>query len=428
MVGRRHTGIPRLGLLRPPGPLGARSLFELIGKLRTFFRAAGVAAGLSASLSSPNAEIEEVSGQDRSISHYSGSASTDNLIINFEANNYIIFARQSDKLYSPYSALHSGDEFDISTARHRDKSSGQPTKLDNFGEIVIPATTWSLDISTNQFDGVSDEFGSEIGIKQNTKIWRTRELIGLWTDNNADVLLDTLQGLLQQFIAPSCDGRSPENIDLADCNATYTDTGDLEIRQYNGNSSGTIAPNYLNTEVSIPNPTFMPIEASNRAFLPIETSIPTSTPIQTSNLQTSNFTSTFVQEHQPGTVHDLSPLMPAGIRSLVLQGHLARVGTPPDQCDDISAPCWTSQINPPISIIDSPLPMVDSPTPRRASSVPETSTWMMMLIGFGIMFVACRRRGRNPFKQDVVDAFGKIVRKYFTITLPNRTLRVTDRQ
>jgi hypothetical protein len=412
MVGQRHTGIPRLGSLRPLWRVGAGSLFELIGELigevRAFLSALGIAVGISVGLSSASAEIEEVSNQDGYISDRSGPALTQNLFVNLLVNNYDDITGQLGEYYLAYNMLYSDRKFNSST--HWDKS-GQSTNLDKFGEAIIPETIWSLDVSTGiHFDHVSDEFGLEI-VGQTSSHLLTGEIIGQWI-KNANISSSMLLLPPFQFQVASCNDRSAERNNLEHCNTNYESLNQYaneDTDHNNGNGSSNQYTEY--TELN--NGNGSATESNSTTDLAI-TSTPNSPSIRTSTpIQTANATSTFIQETHPDTVHDLSLLIPPNDNSLVLQGHLKDVSTPSDQCDDVSASCATIQIDPPIPPIDSPAPpdTLDPgplPDPLPISTpppIPETSTWIMIMIGFGTMVVVCQRRSR------------KSPRSLFTITL-----------
>ena len=73
--------------------------------------------------------------------------------------------------------------------------------------------------------------------------------------------------------------------------------------------------------------------------------------------------------------------------------------------------------------VSEPLPI--STPPLVASPVPETSTWIMMMIGFGIMVVACRKRDFHLIKQAFVGTFYKLIKKSFSSLHSLVTCRMT---
>jgi hypothetical protein len=388
--------------------------------MRTVFRAAGVAAGISISFSSASAEVEEISGQDGSISNYSRSSLGD-LGGNFLINNDHMAVEQSEKLFILYNSLYSNDRLDTNATVRTDKPD-QPASLDNFGEVFIPSYVWSLD--TIHLDPVSGEFGLEVADQQNINNWWAREIIGLLIDN----ITDTNSEIPSQFQMISCGDNGVENNYTEYCSSNYQLTnqytaGHTEIIGVYNSNYGAIAPNNDN--------------------YPVVKSKATSTPIETSDVS-----STFIQENQSGAVRDLSPLMPAGVNSVVLQGHVVDRNDPSDQCDDAYSPCTDIKANQAVPEIDpsiqigSPGPVIriDDPGPFShplpiftpppiASSVPETSTWIMMIIGFGFIIAAYERSSRNLVKLGLVGiSFNTAKNKSFSLLWRLTTFRVTNRQ
>lgn len=393
MVGESNPRIQRLGLLNPPWRLGTGSLFELIGDVRTTFRAVGIAVGISVRLSSASAEIEEVSDQGY-ISNYSESAFTHNFVVNLVVNNDRSITVEPGNFMD--NLLYGDGRFTSSTTAQRDKS-GPSTNQDNFGEALIPEAIWSLDVSTGvHLDRVFGEFGSQIIGYQDLSDWWTNVIIGSGKDKNGNIIFDS-PALPPQFQVASCHDKAIERSNPEYCNISYELTN-----QYSGDDTQVTGHNNSNDDVVTPD-----IDL-NSIFSPI---------------QTSNPSSALIQQTQPLIVHDLSLLAPAGVNSFVLQGHLADRSNPPDQCNDVSAYCATIQFT--IPIVDSstppdfsgPIVPVSDPWPvsdplPAPPAVPETSTWIMMLIGFGIMVAVCRRRSWNPIMQSSGRTFVKSVKKY----------------
>ena len=88
MVGQMRTWIPRFGLLELLAHLSAGSCFELNGKVRTLFGAASIIVGMSVSLSSALADIEEATSQDPLAPDYTQHALPRESMIHFLMDNY----------------------------------------------------------------------------------------------------------------------------------------------------------------------------------------------------------------------------------------------------------------------------------------------------------------------------------------------------
>jgi hypothetical protein len=438
MLGRTHTRISRLGILGLLPRLSALSRFELTGEARTFFRAVAIAVGISVSLSSASAETEEVSGRDDRVSNYTGYTYTRDLLGTFFVTNYDSNMEQQDDEELTYDMLYKGNESrrpptNKDTTTHWGES-GRSTYLDNFGVVPIPDALWSLD---DRSDRVSD--GSELDTALGGHDSWTGDLGG-WTDMSANTAVDVLLTVPPRFQVASCGGSSPEHSNLEQCNVRQNPTA-----RHGGEANATGGASVASSTTA----------AEGESVVP----------------------STFTQEIHTYTVHDLSPFAPSGVNKFVLQGDLTYLSIPPNPCDGIFVTCRTIPINldtPPIDsptpLIDSPTPLIDSPTPLIGSStppvdsptppigsqvplvdspapsdfpdpvipisdpapvyavpiytapvtpsVPETSTWIMLMIGVGIIGIAGGRRSRNASKQSVVGTVYKDNRK----SLRNHTM------
>ena len=141
-------------------------------------------------------------------------------------------------------------------------------------------------------------------------------------------------------------------------------------------------------------------------------------------------------QNQPNTFYGAS-LMPASVNDLLLKG--ASLTTLQNQCKDMYVVCAATQIKPPIPPIDSPIWSIDLPTitvdpsvssdivpndrvidhdptpaldplpistqPLVATTIPEISTEIMIIVGFGIMIISCRRKALRVIRQGVARTF-----------------------
>jgi hypothetical protein len=413
MVGQTHTQIPRLGLFELPRRLSAGLPLQPICEMRAFLCIVGVVMGVFGSTSSALAEVEEATSQDGFVSDYNQSAFTHDFIVSF-ASYYSNITAHGDNNNPYLSAFHNNEaEFreyntgDTSTITGRSEKAGS---LENIDDVLIPATVWSLDVSTGvHLDHISSYFGYDLDIllgnHQRTHDFWMRMILGLRVDQSTDKPSDAIPFSPLLFQVASCGGSSAEHRDLDLCNANYISTNlNADSSKQDNSTNITIAP--------------APNNSSDAAIGPSNSSTPSPSP---PNLET-----------QPDTVLDLSPLVPASVNNFAVPGDL--LSTLPDQCDDTSASCTITQITPidaPTTPIDSAAPPDITPqdpviyigdpgpvsdplpifTPPPASPVPETSTEVMTMIGFGIMALVSRGRALNSIKHGVVGAFYKITKK-----------------
>jgi hypothetical protein len=355
MVGQKRTSIARLGFLRALQGLGEDSRPELI---LGFLRAVGIAVGIAASLSYATAETETLPVQDEFISSYNLSAQIGDLATNLFENN------------------HEG----ISNIGNRDR----------FGELLIPETVQSFDLSAGvDSDYIPGGYESDLDLILNLGTKTTYPEIG---DVGASSLEENSYGYFDIWLF------SALPFQTASCHTTFgrTDSAFCNSDSMNKYDSGA-----EKTETNDDNDTLI----------------------------LSNTSSVSIEGTTPAGINDLPPLVPAGFNDYALQDNLTDAITT-DQCNDAFVWCatvltvGTDQINlaiaplaiTPLAImplaiapIGSPItPIVPStvlsdsppvifgnpgpsllapPPPPVASSIPETPTGVMIMIGLSIMVV-----------------------------------------
>ena len=364
----KGPSLPRLAR-----PLDGESLLHFITGARTFFRVLGVAVGISTSLSSGRAEIEEYDSHNKSLFIYTGSAFTGDGIITFASNNNTTTVIQPDRQYKLYNMLYDDDNLNASTATQR-ASSGRPTHGDDIRDDLIPSTVWGLEVSNGvRFDPNYNYLMTTIG-RDNTDVLADNTDVG-GVDN-------LFQEMVGRFRGASCDvelfeRRGLKHCDVNDRTAYILDIN-TRIASGSDNGDGSTTPNAEGGYY---------FGASNPISVPIETTQGTPTSIQDLS----------AQENSPNTVHDLSALVDVG----ALQGSLRDRSPAGNRCYDddvvdvdfdVSASCRTSPITGPVKSqiphgfserVRVFLPIVTR-TPV-ASAVPEISTWIMFIIGFVII-------------------------------------------
>ena len=437
MVGQTHIMIPRPRFLVLLRHLSGGAPFELMCETRAFFCVVGIVVGITVSSSSTLAKVEEAVSEDGLKSDHSDYDLTDGLIVHFLTNNsdsdedYSIGNRFNDRIeFRQYNT----DNGNSTTGRHDTGRHDKPDlskNLDSFGKVFIPEAVWSSDVSTGvDLDRISGQFGTEFdtvfsGGQKNAGLW-TKAVPSLWPDNNGDRPSDVLWLSPLQIQVASCGGDAAEHSNLEFCHIggnSAIQADDNSTKPEQSNSNGTVAAQ---------------VGSSNIVLLSV---------VSASN-----------QESQS----DISLITPAIANKLVQQDNLIVLSALFGQCDDVSAACATIQIDPSTAPIDSPTAPIDSPTaptdpptapidypavpidspappdpppaypvisvgdpgpildplpistpPLVASPVPETSTWVMTMIGFFIMVLVSRRRAFHPIKQAVVTMLFRITKKYF---------------
>jgi hypothetical protein len=387
--------VSSLSSLKPLSHFNGWSQFNLSSKARIFFGIIGIFAGTYACSSSALAEVEEDTNQEVNKPGYSASTLSNNIITNLFIDNYTDedVARYLLNLDRSHNNAESVDrDVEKYTGSHPAFSSS--TNPHGFDDAHIPETVWSLDASTGaHLDHISGGPGSDIyavfgGSPTVNDFW-IRASFGLWADNNtsgASVLL----GTSSKFQVASCGGSSAEHGGL-----DYCDDAKLAANQLSDQSSK------------------LEQSGSGTATQGASNNVPSSNGAPASNL-----TDQLIA----------APLTPAIADQSLLQGTLSVLGP----CD-VSASCASVVINPLETPVDAPaldpppligdltypdppapspivsIVYVDDPgpvsdlapvfTPQPLRPIPEASTWVMTVIGFGIMaflFGKKRRPRINP--------------------------------
>lgn len=343
--------IPLPSFLALLGRVSRGWIYELIGKISIFPIVIGATIVIANANPPPAlAAVEETAGTDDSASDYNQSSFT----------------------------------FDLSDASTSNLVMGSPI---NVGDVFIPTAVWSLETSTGvHLDHIPAQVGADLGgalgnYRISSDFW-TRATGGFWADENTyRTFAETSFSSLLLQVA-SCGGNSAErsNLDFCNINANSTKRDidyNEEIKGDNGNRNA----------IALANPSDSPSDSS--------------------------------QEPQPVYRPDLSlPTPTAQIRG----HHVAPIDDPTMSVDDPTPPAGDSitpaddriarivdveETVPPLDPVvpSDPLPIF---TPPSQSPIPETSTEVMTIIGFGIMFVAMRWKVGNSIKNRVISALSNI--------------------
>jgi hypothetical protein len=234
-----------------------------------------------------------------------------------------------------------------------------------------------------------------------------------WADKNTDKPSGAILSPSLQFQVASCGGSSAETPDLARCGisdiADQSADDQKGIKQANGGGNPIAADNSNGAE-----------NESNTPSAPDQGSQPSAV-LNLSPLMPADIFASYTQiSPLPAPIdapQGLDSLGPLGSDSLGPPGSdsLGPLGSdslgPPDS--DSLGPPGSDSLGPPGSppldpSIGDPWSVSGSPP---APPIPETSTEVMTMLGFGMMFLASRRRTRNSIKDGLVRAFCKITNK-----------------
>jgi hypothetical protein len=384
MVDRTPIRILPLNVLAPLGCLRAGSAREPSGLMNVFCAVVLAISIINGDLSPALAATED--GKTDFISDYT---------------QYLFSSDLTDNL--------NGGEFTRNLYNNDPMHDVEVGSSVNLGDVFIPTTVWSLDVSSGaHLEHIASEASTDLGAllgrhPRYSDLW-PKSIRGFWTDKSSNRSLSPLR--LQ---VASCGSNSAERSNLDFCNIN-----DKSTKHDNGSDEETTSDNGDGATHATNN--------SGDATI------------------ASNSQSTLSQETQPVVEPDVSSPPPAGqvhaghrrhaVRTVPIYGATAPVDDPTAPVDDPTAPVDdpTAPIDdpagpivyfqPPDSPPSDPVFPVGDPTPPSdplpiliptpAHPIPETSTKVMTMIGFGIMFLAMRGNNRNSITRRVVRAFYKI--------------------
>ncbi len=362
--GQMRTRISKLPFLSSPPHPGCKLHSELVCKARIFFGIAGVLVGVYVSSIPAVAEIEDGIRHDAGTSGYSIPTSSDELIYNILNDNNINI---NNNFYIYY---ENQNEFDNS---------------------LIPDSVWSLDVSTGvHLDRVSDGRGSDIlGTEAGRRnLWSTN-ILGLWNDTDQ---IPNLLATLPLLQVASCGGNSPERRDLDRCDYRLSKTHISENPKVNNQANGGDAGISKDTNNDTASGLSNGSTPSAATFDGTLNTVYNLSPHANAALFSS-------PNWQYGAlsawIHDLTALIdgtaqPIDDSTATVDASTMPVDgqtTPNDLGGSISGDEGLS------GSVGSPIYGSDSPPLPPSKPIPEASTWVMTITGFGIMvFVFGKKR------------------------------------
>ena len=396
---------------------GEGALFQLLCKPRVYLWITGIIVGMCVTLPSALAEIEAAPNQDETAGEYIQSIVRHRSVIRLVISGFNEFADDITGEYY-YPALNNTNQDGESTQSNANTATSSDYRFgptDRFGDALAPESVWSLDVSTGiHVDQLSKESAPQLeavigGRQTGIGLW-TRDIAGYFLDDDNNVSLKIFLSSALQLQVASC-GNFAEyrNLDYCDSNHIHTSQDNDNLSEkIQANSSDMVVTSNGNVDVAL----------------------------------SSNTTSTSAQGSGPNAIQDLSPLLPVGVSNFTQQGDLTALSTLLDEwwrfADNMNWPTAptdaptgpieypTAPIDPstppdppppdpiisvgdPGSVLD-PLPI---PTPPlAATTVPETSTWVMIMIGFGFIVVAHRGGFFHSIKQAAVATLSRITKRY----------------
>ena len=376
MVGEKHITTSRLGVLRSRRRDIWSPPIKLADEASIAFHTVGTVILVLLSLSSAHAEIEEIAAPDGALFDYSRQPLQTELIINPLYRN------------------------NISTSVILNSDS----KINEYGmdTIVIPETVWSLDVSVGaHLREISWDPAAELEVTLRDDGRRINEL---WARKSSDLWVD--KGLGGSPIAPvfpsvqiqvaSCGSDAPEGTDLDYCdintNNISTNKKPVTIAPRNNNTSNiaTASVTYKSYDDK-PQP---PVVLNPAEEIPDQQTLAALESIDeqcvdgiSSCLLDNNAGSVLVKTSPPATSGDNS-------NEILIDVTIEQIYVTVPPADllpgiDLPSPNQVTDVdNPATGLLQLPAP------PLAAPVIPETSTWIMMMIGFCFLLLT---RGAKTF-------------------------------
>lgn len=372
--------IPCCGILQQVQSL--RSSSQLIHKRLTCYGLVGGLVGLYLNSTAVLADVEEVSEglgrSNSSISTPAGGLSIEPLMDNYD--------NISDKDVIKY----------------------------NLDEDIIPEAVWSLHNNNPVHldrirDGVESQIYTGSDAHFESPILWTRTAIALWSGSNVYALAGLLLPPPPLFQVGSCGGSHAEHKDLDYCSIRGNDMLRREAEKENSSDvdGGDNTAKNDSNNVILSNDTTSSSDTDNQSTPTLSAATPTGNPLS------------------DGDLIKLGQCDGAGVCAIV---HIDLPTTPIDlpivgfqapSIDDPAPPIdLPLPVAPPptqVTFLNNPEPGSDLPpvfTPSPLKPIPEASTWVMILIGFGAMAILYGKGDRRRISQVIVIAARKLVEKF----------------
>jgi hypothetical protein len=397
---------PRFRASEPPPHWGGTPHLDLANKARALLGIAGIVAGIYASSSSALAEVEETANQelgqpDESVPALSRDAPT-NVFIEGVTNDDVAELQRNEQIYDDGRAALS--------------SSRNPR---GFDDALIPQAVWSLDVNTGAHishvsGGLDPDLYAIFGEQTRPTDFLATAIVSTWGIQVYGVI--KLSTAPPKFQSASCSGNSAEHSDLGYCSNIDINADafnnkksqDLDSSDSDAGTSSTSSdvllssPSSPNSQATFPQPVIAPMIPATTYMLPVQGTLnllgscggASCLTIQIGPTETTAF-ATPSQDWSTSPNDGLTPSIDPIFSS---------IDPPPSSIDpppsSIDPPSSGSPIPAPIIHVIDPGPGLSlQPPPQPLKPIPEASTWVMTIIGFGAMISVFGRKRRpraNP--------------------------------
>ena len=343
-------------------PLGERAIFPVV-----VFVIIMIANG---NPSPALAEAEETAGTGNSVSDYNQSSFSFDLADYSTGGN---FSREFDLNPAPNAVLGSSV---------------------NLGDVFIPATVWSLNSSTgDHLDRIPGEVDTDLegalgNHRISTDFW-TQTIGRFWAVKDSYRAFDGTSFSALRVQLASCGGNSAERRNLVFCNINPDSMQQDNAETTEGNTAST------------------GIASDNNSSTAIGSNIPSASSLEPQPVVGPGLPSLVPAAQFPGR-HSRHVVSTAPVDDAIapVDDAIAPADDPIAPADDPIPPIVDEAYVPPssdpvVSIGDT-WPVLEPPpifTPPPESPIPETSTWIMMMLGFGMMFLVMHRNSLNSIKK-----------------------------
>jgi hypothetical protein len=414
---------------------GESSRPEGLDKRRAFLGLASLLIGIHLYSSCALANVEENADQDESNNTFLLSTLSRQLTTNFLINNYDNITADDVAKYllniDDYSNAAKSRDHEPGVPAGSHRKSAHPTGPNDSDAALIPAAVWSLDSSTGiHLDHMSPALGSEMYTDRSHQ----SKSHFFWSRNNLDPWSNDPDGANPDLVT------TPQVLQVANCGDMSAEHSDLDFcsdykvktNQQENNPNQSIIKNKNNSflETNI-NSTLSNESASTLSTTPTPLStgaiVPPSNAVSFGNyLPQADLTFSIPCDSVSAPCFLTQIEKPATLTSTPVSGSLTTIGDDSRPPIDLSPPevlppvILPPEVLPPDVLAPGQIVFVDNPgldsdlppvfNPPSVGSVPETSTWIMTILGFGAL--ASIYGKRNNFLTRQVGTMNKY-RKYW---------------
>jgi hypothetical protein len=405
---------------------GESSRPERLDKRRAFLGLVSLLIGIYVYSSSAVANVEENADQDESNNNFLPPTLSQELTTDFLINNYDDITGEDVAKYlssiDDYSNFAKSGHHELGVPAGSHHKSAYPTGPNDSDAALIPAAVWSLDSSTGiHLDHMSPALGSEMNTGRSYQSkshshWSKKDL-DPWS-NDPDGANRDLVTTPQVFQVANCGDVSAEHSNLDFCSDYNFKKNQQEnnLNQSIINNNNSILETNINSNLSNESASTL---STTPTPLSTGASVPPSNAVSFGNyLPQADLTFSIPCDSVSAPCLLTQIEKPETLTNPPVSGSLTTVGDDSRPPIDLSPPevlppgILPPEVLPPDLLPPGQIVFVDNPgldsdlppvfNPPSVGSVPETSTWIMTILGFGALASIYGKRNNFSTRQAAI--------------------------